>query len=424
MTAQTETYLGEPGFARLWQAARVAFERNGGLGGRALVTDLSAEEAAALDGLLRRRQPLRAGADLRVSLVLLDETLREFAAPLEDVLVRFGGRLANRPAQRAAAQARDAELWRDLTERAWPTPALLAAVDDLRASGLLRRLAPGDEVRLGRQTLDVLESLLGGEHATVDLAVFAARLCGDAKALNDGKPLATLVLRALALRDDLPAPASATERRALWERHGVICDPLSSHVLCLNLPLAGVGPVGAAAAAHRDAGEPLRLTLRALRRFPPRFVPPVTIYVCENPTVVSAAAEALGRRCAPLVCTDGRPVVAVTCLLEHAAEQGCALRYHGDFDWPGIELATEALRRHRAVPWRLGATDYRRAVGAGAGTKTLKGRLARTPWDPELSAAMGALGLMVEEEAVADELLEDLAAGNGPCGRPPTTRIG
>lgn len=411
MTAQTETYLGEPRFTRLWQAARIAFERNGGLGGQARVTDLSVEEAAALNGLLRRRQPLRAGANLRLPLVLLDETLREFTCPLEDVLVQFGGRLANRPAQRAAAAAREEDLWRDLIERAHRSPPLLAAVDDFRSSGLLKRLAQGDELQLGVQTLSVLESLLGSEPATIDLAVLAARLCGDAKALNDGKPLATLVLRALALSDDVPTAANSIERRALWERHGVVCDPLSSHVLCLNLPLAADGPVGVAAAVHCDAGEPLRLTLRALRRFPPRLDAPVTIYVCENPTVVSAAAEALGERCAPLVCTDGRPVVAVTCLLEHAAEQGCTLRYHGDFDWPGIELATDALRRHHAEPWRLGATDYRRALSAGTGTKTLTGCPASTPWSPDLCTAMSEAGLMVEEEAVVNELLEDLAAG-------------
>ena len=421
MTAQTETYLGEQGFMRLWQAARIAFERNGGLGGQVLVTDLSAEEATALNGLLRRRKPLRAGADLRLPLGLLDETLREFASPLEDVLVHFGGRLANRPAQRAAAAAREASLWSDLTERAHGLPALLAVVDDFRSSGLLKRLAQGNELQLGRQTLGVLESLLGGEPATIDLAVLAARLCGDAKVLNDGKPLATLVLRALALCDDMPIPANAAERRALWERHGVVCDPLSSHVLCLNLPLATDGPVGVAAAAHADAGEPLRLTLRVLRRFPPQFTTPVTIYICENPAVVSTAAEALGDRCAPLVCTDGRPVVAVSCLIEHAAVHGCTLRYHGDFDWPGVEMATEALRRHGAEPWRLGAHDYRRAVAAGAGTKTLTGHRADTPWDPALSIEMCEAGLMVEEEAVVNDLLEDLATG-APCSHRQLTR--
>jgi uncharacterized protein (TIGR02679 family) len=411
VTSQTETYLGEPGFTRLWQAARTAFERNGGLGGQALVTSVSAEEASALNGLLRRRQPLRAGADVRLPLAVLDEALREFACPLEDVLGQLGGRLANRPAERAAAGAREAAIWTELTERANQFPALLAAVDDFRSSGLLKRLARGDELQLGRQTLSVLESLLGGERAIIDLAVLAARLCGDAKALNDGKPLATLVLRALAVRDDVPTPANAAERRALWERYGVVCDPLSSHVLCLNLPLTANDAVGAAAAAHSKVGEPLRFTLRALRRFPPQFAAAVTVYICENPAVVSAAAEVLGEGCAPLVCTDGRPVVAVNCLIEHAAEQGCTLRYHGDFDWPGVEMAKEALRRYEAEPWRLSADDYRRALAAGAATKALKGRRADTPWDPALGTAMSEADLMVEEEAVIDGLLEDLAAG-------------
>ncbi len=411
MTLQAETYLGEPGFTRLWQAARNAFERNGGLGGQALVSSLSAEEATALNGLLRRRQPLRAGADVRLPLALLDDTLREFACPLEELLAQLGGRLANRPAQRAAATAREASIWTELTDRANQFPALLPAVNDFRSSGLLKRLARGDELQLGRQTLSVIESLLGGERAIIDLAVLAARLCGDAKALNDGKPLATLVLRALAVYDDIPTPVNAAERRALWERYGVVCDPLSSHVLCLNLPLEANDAVGAAAAAHCKVGEPLRFTLRALRRFPPQFAAPMTVYICENPAVVSAAAEVLGERCAPLVCTDGRPVVAVTCLLEHAAEQGCTLRYHGDFDWPGVEMAKEALRRYEAEPWRLSADDYRRALAAGASTKALKGRRVHTPWDPDLGTAMSEAGVMVEEEGVVNELLEDLAPG-------------
>ena len=71
-----------------------------------------------------------------------------------------------------------------------------AAVEDLRGSGLLKRLGRGSELQLGRQTIDVLETILGGERAIIDIAVFAARLCGDAKALNDGRPLATVVLRA------------------------------------------------------------------------------------------------------------------------------------------------------------------------------------------------------------------------------------
>ncbi len=54
-------------------------------------------------------------------------------------------------------------------------------------------------------------------------------------------------------------------------------------------------------------GEPGYLTVRQLLRGDLEFEPGAgrTIYVCENPTVVAAAARALGQRCAPLVCTQG-----------------------------------------------------------------------------------------------------------------------
>jgi uncharacterized protein (TIGR02679 family) len=410
LTEQAENYLCRPALARLWSSAREAYERNGGLAGQAVVRDLSADEATELSGLLRRRRPLQPGGQLRVDLATLDATLREFADPLEQWLEALGGKLTSRPVQREQARTREAALWAALEGQAAAADARLGrVVDDLRQRGLLKRLAGGAQLELGRQALDLTAYLLAADGETIDIAVLAASRCGDAKALNEGRPLATLVLRALALLAEQPVPRDAQGRRELWERYGVICDPLSSHVLLLNLPVTPDG-IGAAVAAHRELGEPLRLTLRALSRFPLRFLPGSTVHVCENPSVVSAAAEARGAACAPLVCTDGRPVVAVQKLLTQAAAGGCQIRYHGDFDWPGVAMAAEAIRRYNAEPWRLSAGDYVRALRAGAPTKPLKGRPEPTAWDPQLARAMAACGLMVEEEAVIGDLLEDLAA--------------
>ena len=113
-----------------------------------------------------------------------------------------------------------------------------AVVEDLRGSGLLKRLGRGSELRLGRHAIDVLETILGLRGGVVSLAVLAARLCGDAKALNEGRPLTTVVLRGLGLLAGEPVPSTAAGRRDLWERFGVVCNPLSSHVLFLNLPVA------------------------------------------------------------------------------------------------------------------------------------------------------------------------------------------
>jgi len=321
----------------------------------------------------------------------------------------------NRPAQRAQTAAAQAALWAELEGRAAAAdPRLSEVVEDLRRSGLLKRLAAGDELGLGRRTLTLLANLVERDGASVDMAVLAAEHCGDAKALNDGRPLATLVVRGdYVLAGEEPA-RNAAARRALWERFGVICDPLSSHVLCLNLPLEADTPLGVSAAAYAAAGEPVRLTLRQLRRFPPRFRTKTTVYVCENPTVVSAAAEALGERCAPLVCTDGRPAIAVSGLLERAAAQGCRIRYHGDFDWLGVEMAADAMRQYGATPWRLGAVDYRRALSTVANAKQLQGRPHEALWDPELATEMRHRRLVVEEESVIADLLADLSR-SGDC---------
>ena len=45
---------------------------------------------------------------------------------------------------------------------------------------------------------------------------------------------------------------------------------------------------------------------------------------------------------------------------------GARLRYHGDFDWPGLHIANRVMRDCAARPWRLGAADCRAAVGGVA----------------------------------------------------------
>ena len=90
-------------------------------------------------------------------------------------------------------------------------------------------------------------------------------------------------------------PASADEWRALWARVGVSCDELSCTALTLGLRphrLARGYLAGRLRAAAR-AGRPLVLTLAELRAEPPRLGGE-TLFVCENPSIVAAAAAALG----------------------------------------------------------------------------------------------------------------------------------
>ncbi len=215
------------------------------------------------------------------------------------------------------------------------------------------------------------------------------------------------MLRALAIQAEVSRPAAAAERRELWERAGVIVDDLASRVLVLNLPAQGDG-LGDWLTSAARYGTPFQVTLHQLAAHPIRLRLD-RIFVCENPAVLRRACEELGASCPPLVCTEGRPSVAFHKLADVAASSGSELRYHGDFDWPGVAIASDVIARHGAQPWRMAASDYLAAARPSGTRIELHGEPVPTPWDPHLSQAMCATGCAVFEEEVSDQLLADLS---------------
>ena len=71
----------------------------------------------------------------------------------------------------------------------------------------------------------------------IPIGRLAAECCGDAHALDDGRPAGTLALSAVRALAGLPfaADVSADARRTAWAFVGVHLDDLSSLVLCLGL---------------------------------------------------------------------------------------------------------------------------------------------------------------------------------------------
>jgi uncharacterized protein (TIGR02679 family) len=86
---------------------------------------------------------------------------------------------------------------------------------------------------------------------------------------------------------------------------------------------------------------------------------------------------------------------------------GARLRYHGDFDWPGITIANRLVMEVGVVPWRMGADQYLAALHGPR--LPLLGTPIEPVWDPELGAAMRHHGVAVHEEAVLEDLLAALA---------------
>jgi uncharacterized protein (TIGR02679 family) len=393
----------------LLEAARKSLERTGGdLTRTVTVKTPDDKERKAIIGVTGQYRP-EGVAMLAVRLADLDKTVREGGGfSLRQLLERLGPPLRDRPADRKKlADGREASIRAGensfLSGREW----FQAWLAEIAADGTLTRLVNAAEGQRVAQAVRVLERV-DTQTEAVQLAELAAGVTGDTKALNHPGSLATLVLRALALRQRTARPATAEQRRELWDACSVIVDDLASRVLVLNLPAegAGVGEWLTSAAAY---GTPFYVTLQQLIAFGLVVREPV-VYACENPAVLRRAAAELGPRAAPLLCAEGQPSTAFHRLASAVTAGGGELRYHGDFDWPGITIGTGIINRHNATPWLFGAADYAAAIATDSDFVELAGQRQPTPWDLELGETMASAGRAVYEESVADGLIADLAA--------------
>ncbi len=437
--ARLQQLLGGPALAALRLRLRRSYEQAPAATEPAVLrlsalAPHEAEAVQALAGLAPRRS-----ASVQLDLAVLAQRLQAagLGTGLRDVLEQLDGPIAPRAADRAAAASAWAAV---LAGPVHPGHLQLRPLLALPAgAGLLKRLAGNDPARaiaLCEQAARVLGALPGQGQPRASLA---AQCLGNAHALDLGQPVATLVLAGLrqAARDARPpsrtypvaagvdesetgigtGPRSGTDIdnpsdseaepnesiRAQWAAQGISVNELARPALGLNLPHAGC----------TADGQPRYWSLRHLLREPPAWaVAQRAVFVCENPNLLAMAADALGPRCAPLVCSDGMPAAAQRALLAQLRTAGATLRYHGDFDWPGIAIANRVLQDCGAQPWRMGTADYLAAVACAAADARapLRGKAVSAAWDSTLGAAMQAAHCAVAEEALADVLLPDLAA--------------
>lgn len=404
--------LGRPELARVWAAARRRLEEGGDVRSFT-VADLSDPEAEALAQLLGSARPSR--GRVRVSIEALDRALRDsrLGVGLRAALELLSGPLADRRAERAAGLAARDMMWSEAA--AHPAvarhPELVGWVDDLRRAGALARAAAAagaEEATLLARALDVLARLPAGG---LSLSTLAADVTGDAHALDADRPLGGIVLRAGArLLGQTDAATGASERRRLWAELGVFCDPLAAHVLVLGLRVTGHDLLARQLGECAEAGEPRRVMLRELQRERLSVAAGTEVFVCENPSVVLAAADGVGPRSRALVCTEGMPSSAALELLLALAHAGATLRTHADFDWGGVRVVNFLARTVPAIrPWRLSCEDYERSLSRCRETAPLRGAPVEASWDSALAGALAASRRAVLEEHVVMDLLGDLA---------------
>jgi uncharacterized protein (TIGR02679 family) len=399
--------LGSPELAWLVDRIRAKLERGERLDGTVTLVGATPAQRRAV-GRLIGHNPGRASS-LSVSLPdVASELFRAAAAPnLRSAVEELGGPVRDLAAERAADLAR----WGDVlipmqSSRLAGLSWYREWLDAIRRDGTVTRLIrQGHSEILGLAT-SVLEQLPAGpEPATAVLSALALAVTGDEHGLSDG-PLAALVLKALAIREGVPAPATSEAVQALWSAAGLVGDDLASQVLVLNLRSGGE-PTGRWLTEAAEAGQPFRLTLRQLTS---SVVLPwaLDIFVCASSALVRAAADELGAQCPALVCTEGEPSVACSRLLQAAVSSGSAVHWHADFSWPGLRSTATAIRRLGARPWQMAASDYQAALGSGG--EPLRGRPEPSDWDPRLAEMMQRAGRCVGEDRMLASLLPELAA--------------
>lgn len=320
---------------------------------RAIASVLGKPEAAAVVPLGFLAERLRAAG--------LCDSLRDMVEILD-------GPIAPKAEKRRRTEAK----WDALAERA--ANQLRDPRMDPEARRNFHTTAPWK--RLSHQELEVAERLLDQvakffqhhrEWRGRAPTRLAAEVFGDSHALDRD----TALYRALALL----AGRDPSSPREVWTHYRLIADEVSSHALVLGLRFRDSGAVTRGFNAFAEAGQPVRILMRHLRNpLDPEF-PNGRLYVCENPSILEAAADQDHLR-HPMLCVEGNPSRACMDLLGAATRAGADILYHGDFDWGGLRIANR-VRTHCGegfTPWRFDVEAYQRLKGGHP--------CAALPWRP------------------------------------------
>ena len=402
----------------LWRQLADVADRRGDpdlvTGAAKVIAPVSPIERAAASGLLNGRAP-RGGQSVRVDLAALTARLRIHDARLTPGMLAAhvtGRSLAERV--RGNARRRDEleqlrdRLFRifDTADRVAPFPIDMASAWPAlkRAGWTARILGHEDPSMLVDQAAAIIATLpTDGER--LDRRRLADTVTRFPHALDTGA-LPGLVLALLTTAGHIP---SGLTPRAAWAAVGVDCDDLTGGLLALGIqPRDWTLPTGAVVTL------PPRELARCAWPAPPW--PGATVFVTENPSVVTAAADRVAAdqqtRHVHLLCTVGTPSAGEISAISRLADTGWQVKVRADFDQAGLQHVRSLLAGvPSAQPWRMGAADYLSSLADMVADNRIRletKTLPATPWDPNLRPLMVEHGLAAYEEGLISDLLTDL----------------
>ena len=250
------------------------------------------------------------------------------------------------------------------------------------------------------------------------LAVLAAAVSGSPHYFDRGTAAGQLLVSAVCCCMGRELPKGAHEWRELLLQAGIAPDPISSSVHAYGLHLRTAGGEHPAYAAFCRRKEACVVTLENLKEIVGAEAEGNTVFVVENEMVFSFLTGFLagrGEACGlTLLCTSGQPRTAALQVLALLAEAGYLIRYSGDMDPEGIDIADRLWKRFGQVLeiWRMSPEDYRNGLSEERIEEKRMSRLGHVenPVLKETSEQVRKTGLAAYQENILKNLLEDLAA--------------
>ncbi|WP_433261619.1 DUF2399 domain-containing protein [Actinosynnema sp. CS-041913] len=333
----------------------------------------------------RRRDQSAVVASGDVTVVPLRDVLTALGLSAEDlqqlVETAVGRPVVDVAAARRATSAQRLGLWADVEEVLALLPRLVAR---MRAAGT-------DDETSVRQLAGALAQVVSRLPCTppTSLAKLSHDCAGDPHYFDLDRLPGVRLVAAVAELTGVPEPRRPDLMRAMLAGIGILADRLSATVLLHQVRVRGTGPIDL---RLREATTPVALTLLDLTVHPPTFAPQL-LTVVENPSVLEAAMT----HGSPLAfaCTSGQLGSVDHALLQLAVDHGVSLRYAGDLDGPGLQIANVVAETYGARLVAMSADTVEQAGREPSGVP-----LGELPvWlDQRLSDALRSSGRVVCQE--------------------------
>ena len=215
--------LGSSNTAWIIDRVRQRLERGLAATGTVVLTDPTSEQRSAMDRLFGRLPS--DGASLAVDLERLEKVLRdaEICQDLTEAVTALTGPIQDLKAVSEAQRQAWAQLFAEAERHVADRLELSSWLLELRDLGLVRRLSGGDLDEARRLLTQAIDAARRLPSQGIPLAQLAAAVTGDSHALDGGRPLGTLVLRAAARIGGIEQVGDeAQDQRDAWASAGLI----------------------------------------------------------------------------------------------------------------------------------------------------------------------------------------------------------